>query len=305
MRTGRRRRRILESFPCLARVSRTSTCKGIASSSTTLALLMLLAIGGTFKMTATSLLSGTAIPNRCSPSSFATKMRLGLALGKSTRRHFAISRDCVGDGKLGTTWLRTHAGHTSLESQSRDQQPAPRDVLVISMENVLMPAKGSSSDGLFKGIHYALSGCGMPYYVITSETKEDASSKLTSQGNLLEDFTADSPRLYASPDRLQALLQVSERVPAGSRLHFVDSDPKVLEEAAKALIPGIRLYRAMWSNEGFSTDEVGGSYLQQPYQCIGLTEFVELSKMGIIMAYGIDSHRQYALEQLYRNPSKS
>eukprot|EP00466_Bigelowiella_natans_P006142 jgi/Bigna1/91305/estExt_fgenesh1_pg.C_960017 len=260
-------------------------------------------------MTATSLLSGTAIPTRCSPSSFATKMRLGLALGKSTRRHFAISRDCVGDGKLGTTWLRTHAGHTSLESQSRDQQPAPRDVLVISMENVLMPAKGSSSDGLFKGIHYALSGCGMPYYVITSETKEDASSKLTSQGNLLEDFTADSPRLYASPDRLQALLQVSERVPAGSRLHFVDSDPKEnlpfhFDTRRDSAICSFAVW-AMWSNEGFSTDEVGGSYLQQPYQCIGLTEFVELSKMGIIMAYGIDSHRQYALEQLYRNPSKS
>eukprot|EP00471_Norrisiella_sphaerica_P006037 CAMPEP_0184490082 /NCGR_PEP_ID=MMETSP0113_2-20130426/17099_1 /TAXON_ID=91329 /ORGANISM="Norrisiella sphaerica, Strain BC52" /LENGTH=200 /DNA_ID=CAMNT_0026873823 /DNA_START=184 /DNA_END=786 /DNA_ORIENTATION=- len=177
-----------------------------------------------------------------------------------------------------------------------------RDVMVITLEDVLMPREGST---VFKGIHYALSGCGMPYYVISSGSRADASKKLLSQDGLFEDFTADSRRLLAEKDPIASLTDIVERTPKSVKLHFINSDPKVLEKASQAF-PGTNLYLASWSEASALPIDIENSDSSTlPYQKIGLAEFVELAKMGIIMAYGIDSHRQFALNELYRDPASA
>mmetsp|Transcript_4967 Transcript_4967/g.7364 ORF Transcript_4967/g.7364 Transcript_4967/m.7364 type:complete len:254 (+) Transcript_4967:151-912(+) len=169
------------------------------------------------------------------------------------------------------------------------------DIAVLALEDVLIPTN-AENDGLYKGIHYALNGCGMPYYIISKCKPERASeSLLKADPDLFSDFSPDSRRLVCADNGLRALEDIQSRAHPKTKIHYVDSDTEVLNEVAEKM-PMTRRYHATWASQPSASLDA---------QAIGLTEFVELMKMGIVMAYGIDSHRQFALDALYKNPATS
>eukprot|EP00466_Bigelowiella_natans_P009073 jgi/Bigna1/73043/fgenesh1_pg.22_\ len=161
-------------------------------------------------------------------------------------------------GKIRNGEITRYHDHSTMRmgaTSTIDPLPSPPtlDVVVIGLEDVLVPSSSSSNSGLFRGLDFSMRRACMPYYVVTKLAKDEASRRLISAADYLSDFTPESPRLK-SGDKVEAIKDILGRMPPNSKLHYVDSDVEILEHVAGKSMD-IDLYYAAWASDSESEAE--------------------------------------------------
>eukprot|EP00472_Partenskyella_glossopodia_P006293 CAMPEP_0197522390 /NCGR_PEP_ID=MMETSP1318-20131121/7555_1 /TAXON_ID=552666 /ORGANISM="Partenskyella glossopodia, Strain RCC365" /LENGTH=287 /DNA_ID=CAMNT_0043074769 /DNA_START=1 /DNA_END=865 /DNA_ORIENTATION=+ len=176
--------------------------------------------------------------------------------------------------------------------------PGALDVYVLGLENTLTDfhpkAKASTTSSTVTPAPPRISGalrrCKTPFYIIsTGSTKQTKSQQIGATWEFLASgFSGDSRRLFCG-DKLQALRQISERVPEHARVHYIDGDAGAIEAALKDGLGDKERWRLYWANWGSEQNEDATSFLKRydGTQAVEmeLDDFVELVGTGVIMGY--------------------